>query len=116
MKRTIGLCLAGMLGVVGVASGQDLVAAVRNRDAAEARQLLRQRANVNAVDAEGMTALHWAAHWADQELVKQLIAAGANVKAGNRYGVTPLHEAATRSAIRHVFIGESCVWLRGIQG
>ena len=95
MKRTIGLCLAGILGVAAVASAQDLVGAVRNRDAAEARQLLRQRANVNAVDAESMTALHWAAHWGDQELVKLLIAAGANVKAANRYGITPLHEAAT---------------------
>jgi ankyrin repeat protein len=50
---------------------------------------------VNAADVEGMTALHWAAHWNDLDAAKQLIRAGANAKAANRYGVTPLHEAST---------------------
>jgi ankyrin repeat protein len=51
--------------------------------------------NVNTTDVEGMTALHWAAHWNDLETVKVLLKAGATPKAANRYGVTPLHEAST---------------------
>ena len=70
-------------------------AAMKQRDAAAVRTLLRQKADVNGADVEGMTALHWAAHWNDHESVKLLLAAGAKASAANRYGVTPLHEAAT---------------------
>ena len=72
-----------------------LVTALRNRDAAAVRTLLKQRPDVNAADVEGMTPLHWAAHWDDLATVKQLLAMGASPKVANRYGVTPLHEAAT---------------------
>ncbi len=42
-----------------------------------------------------MTALHWATHHDDAEMVEQLLGAGANVQAANRYGVTPLSLACT---------------------
>ena len=70
-----------------------LADAVKNRDKASVRSLLTQRVDVNAPDVEGMTALHWAAHWDDLDTAKLLLRAGANAKAANRYGVTPLHEA-----------------------
>lgn len=54
------------------------------------RTLLKQRADVNAPQADGMTALHWAAYLDDLETAKLLVSAKANVKATNRYGVTPL--------------------------
>jgi ankyrin repeat protein len=76
-------------------AGGLLVNAVRNQDKAALRSLLRQRIDVNASDVEGMTALHWAAHWNDVEAVRLLLAAGARARAANRYGVTPLHEACT---------------------
>jgi ankyrin repeat protein len=72
-----------------------VVAAMKARDAAAVRALLRQKADVNGADVEGMTALHWAAHWNDLETVKGLLGAGAKAAVANRYGVTPLHEAAT---------------------
>jgi ankyrin repeat protein len=72
-----------------------VVTALKRQDAAAVRALLKQRADVNAADIEGMTPLHWAAHWNDLETVKLLLAAGARAAAANRYGVTPLHEAAT---------------------
>ncbi len=50
-------------------------------------------ADVNAPDAEGATALIYAAHANDAALVKRLLAAGANPKAANRYKVTALSEA-----------------------
>ena len=76
-----------------------VAAAMKNRDTASVRALLRQRADVNAPDVEGMTALHWAAHWGDVDTAKLLIRTGANAKAANRYGVTPLHEAATIGSV-----------------
>jgi ankyrin repeat protein len=72
-----------------------VVDAAKKKDKAAISVLVRQRANVNAADVEGMTALHWAAHWNDLETVNLLLKAGANPKAANRYGVTPLHEAST---------------------
>ena len=72
-----------------------LAAAVKKQDAAAVRSLLRQRVPVDAADAEGMTALHWAAHHNDLAAVRTLLAAGAKATLANRYGVTPLHEAAT---------------------
>ena len=72
-----------------------LVDAVKRQDKTVTRTLLKQKADVNAADAEGMTALHWAAHWDDLDTVKLLVSAGAKAKVANRYGVTPLHEACT---------------------
>jgi ankyrin repeat protein len=98
MTRISALCLAALLGVGSLAAAQGtarLVDAVRDGNVAAARTLLRQRVDVNAPDAEGMTALHWAAHRNNPELVQLLLGAGANPNAANRYGVRPLHEAAT---------------------
>src|SRR5471032_464735 len=64
-----------------------------NRDAV--RSLLKQAADVNAAQGDGMTALHWAAMKDDAELVQTLLFAGANVKATTRLGsYTPLILAA----------------------
>src|SRR5262245_65748784 len=71
-----------------------LIAATKNRDIAAVKNLLKQRADVDTPDADGMTPLHWAAHWDELETVKLLLAAGANAKAANRYAVTALHEAS----------------------
>jgi len=54
------------------------------------RALIKQRADVNAPQADGMTALHWAAYRDDLETARLLVEAKAEVKATNRYGVTPL--------------------------
>jgi ankyrin repeat protein len=72
-----------------------LADAVKRQDAAAIRSLIRQRAEVNAPDVEGMTPLQWAAHHGALDTVRTLLAAGAKPNVANRYGVTPLHEAAT---------------------
>jgi ankyrin repeat protein len=46
--------------------------------------------DVNTSQADGVTALHWAAHWNDPDIATLLIRAGANVNAANDLGVTPL--------------------------
>jgi ankyrin repeat protein len=67
-----------------------LIDAVKAADTTGVRTLLSQRVDVNARQADGTTALHWAADRDDPEMVERLVRAGANVKAANRYGVTPL--------------------------
>ena len=60
-----------------------------NRDAV--RSLLKEGADVNTTQADGMTALHWAAQKGDVELAKILLYASANLKATTRIGgYTPL--------------------------
>jgi ankyrin repeat protein len=97
MKGFSALCLGALVAVATSAYAADsrVAAAARNQDTATVRALVKQRADVNAPDAEGATALLWAAHWNDVESVKLLLASGANPKTANRYGVTALHEAAT---------------------
>jgi ankyrin repeat protein len=76
------------------ATSLPLVDAVKNGDRVVVQKLLQQKANVNAVEADGTTALHWAARAGDQELIRLLLRAGADARAANRYGVTPLQLAA----------------------
>jgi ankyrin repeat protein len=87
----VALALAGF----GVHAAELRIAeAAKNQDAAAVRSLIQQRADVNAPDVDGTTALIYAAHQNNLGLVKALLAAGANPKAANRYGVTALWEAA----------------------
>jgi uncharacterized protein len=67
-----------------------LVDAAKNRNREAVRSLLQQHVDVNTPQADGATALAWAAHWDDMETADLLIRAGANVNAANSYGVTPL--------------------------
>ena len=94
MKKLYGVLLATLIAQASFAAGTEAADAVQNRDIASLRALLKQHAAVNAAQADGTTALHWAAHWNDVEAVNLLIAAGADAKATNRYGTTPLSEAA----------------------
>ena len=62
---------------------------------ARVRQLIERGEDVNASQADQMTALHWAAYHDDFPLAKLLVKSKANVQASNRYGVTPLSLACT---------------------
>ena len=86
-----------LLLVAGPISAADapLADAAEDRNSAMIQTLLEQRANVNAPQADGMTAVHWAAYHDDLITVKQLIAAGGDAKAATRYGVSPLSLACT---------------------
>jgi ankyrin repeat protein len=72
------------------AAASPLADAAEKSDRAAVRTLLKQRAEVNAPQADGMTALHWAARLDDLETARLLVKAGADVKATNHYGVPPL--------------------------
>ena len=71
-----------------------LVAAAEHQDWPSVHALLAAGADVNAAQADGATALHWAAHWDDPAAVETLLQAGADVDAANDHGVTPLLLAA----------------------
>jgi ankyrin repeat protein len=64
--------------------------------------LLTQRADVNAQQADGATALHWAVYRDDLPLVERLLAAGARVNAANRHGATPLALACINGSARTI--------------
>ena len=68
--------------------------AAEHRDWQAVRALAARHVDLNAAQADGTTALQWAAHWNDLDGVKLLLASGADPKRANRYGVTPLSEAA----------------------
>ena len=80
-----------VLSVSIAASGTDVADAAKARDAAAVKALLKQGADVNAAQGDGMTALHWAAANGDAALTQMLLSAGANIRATTRLGgITPL--------------------------
>ncbi|MFN8667982.1 MAG: ankyrin repeat domain-containing protein [Gemmatimonadaceae bacterium] len=69
--------------------------AAMRRDSSRVRALIREGADVNAAQGDGMTALHWAASHGDASSARMLIAAGARLDAVTRNGAyLPLHLAA----------------------
>jgi ankyrin repeat protein len=92
-----GVALLLVVGIhVGVpAAGSDVADAVMRGDSAAVRALLTQRADVNAPQADGATALHWAVYRGDVTTAELLIRSGADVKVANRDGATPLSLAST---------------------
>jgi uncharacterized protein len=87
------LCLPAWL---RAATDSSLVAdAAQAGDRQAVTALIKQAADVNAAQGDGMTALHWAAQRNDTDLARMLLYAGANVRATTRInGYTPLLLAA----------------------
>lgn len=97
MVKLSTLVLALLLGSANLAFAQaDVADAAMQRDAAALRSLIREGADVNAAQADGATALHWAAYHGDAQLAELLLEAGADPSATNRNGSTPLWLAANR--------------------
>src|SRR5262245_50048964 len=79
---------------IGTGDGAALVDAAKNADKAAVRALVQKKVDVNAAEADGTTALHWASYRDDLETVDLLIRAGAKVNAATDLGVTPLWNAS----------------------
>lgn len=100
MKKSLTFAvvlIVGATAVAGVAAGAErptLVDAARNADRDALRALIKQGVNVNAAEADGTTALHWASYRDDMESADLLIRAGAKVNAANDLGATPLWTAS----------------------
>ena len=91
------LWIAGLSTAAWAATGTDsrIADAAEKSDWAAVRSLLRQHADVNGAQADGSTALHWAAQRDNLAAADLLITAGANVKASTRFNITPLALACT---------------------
>ena len=76
------------------AESPKLARVVESGDRLTALELIRNGANVREADADGTTALHWAAQQGDAELAHALIRAGGDVHAQNDFGATPMSAAA----------------------
>jgi ankyrin repeat protein len=92
-RRLIPVGLAFLLMGAGGSSRPPLVDAAKSADWDAVRALLQQKEDVNAAEADGTTALHWAAYHNESESLELLIRAGANVNAANDLGATPLWAA-----------------------
>lgn len=91
-QKTGGLVLLGFA-LASSAAAASLADAAEQRDKAAVGALLQSGAGVNAAQADGTTALHWAAYHDDAEMAALLVQAGADGNALNRYGVPPLVQA-----------------------
>ena len=72
----------------------DVAEAVMRGDQAALRRLLQQKADVNAAQVDGATALHWAVYRDDVAAARLLLNAGA------------------RSTFRTVRASRRCIWRR----
>jgi ankyrin repeat protein len=100
----IACCIAGTAALPGAAEPRTdprlpvVLASVKSGEVQALKAALATSADVNATEADGSTALHWAAHRNDVQAVDLLIRAGAHVNVRNRYGVTPIALAAENGA------------------
>src|SRR3954451_16118149 len=85
---------------MSAAGRSEIADAAMNGDLAAVRTLIVKKADVNAPQIDGATALHWAVHRDNAEMVEALIKAGANPKVTNREGTTPLALAAVNGNAR----------------
>jgi ankyrin repeat protein len=91
----LSILMFSLAGAAVAAEKPALADAAEQGNKALIRTLLDARADVNAAQVDGMTALHWAVYHDDVETAGLLVRSAANVNAVNRYGVPPLSLACT---------------------
>ena len=69
--------------------------AVKRRDTKAFAALLKAKADVNAAQPDGATALAWAVHLGERRMVEALLAAGASANTADEYGETPVRRDGT---------------------
>ena len=102
LRRTIVVGAALWLSFTGAApanAASEVADAAMHGDRTGLRLLLERSADVNAAQADGATALHWA-YSEDVEAVQLLLRAKADVSARNREGATPLSLACVNGQCR----------------
>src|SRR5262245_34467346 len=103
VPRLVSLVLAGLCclwawaalpALQAPARGLRVLDAVKRRDEKALTALLKAKADVNAAQADGATALAWAVHLGERGIAEALLAAGAKVDTADEYGETPVTLAA----------------------
>jgi len=99
-RRLLALCAVIACGAVVVtlaAAPSPVADAAQRGDTAAVQTLLKDGADVNAAQGDGMTALHWTALNGDLNTLNVLLIAGAVTEPLTRVGrYTPLHLASSR--------------------
>src|SRR5215470_4402956 len=99
--RAKGVIYAGAL-CLGInlqaAANSPVADAAMRGDKSSVANLLKTKADVNAPQSDGATALQWAAYRNDLVLADLLISAGAGVRSANRDGATALQLASTNGS------------------
>jgi ankyrin repeat protein len=97
-KRFMVICIAVVLSCLAAANlgagPSDVANAAERGDRATLRDLIAKKADVNATQPDGATALHWAVYRNNPEMIDDLLRAGAKVKVTNRNGISPLYMAS----------------------
>lgn len=81
-------------GAIGATLKSDVADAAQRGDKTAVRALILKKADVNAPQIDGTTALHWAVQASDNELTDLLLNSGAKVSVATVAGATPLQLAA----------------------
>src|SRR5690242_11693018 len=84
LNLTLGLFAVAL--TVSAASTSEVADAAMNGNKTALRAALQRKADVNARQSDGTTALHWAVRADDLESTNLLIRAGASVTSANRDG------------------------------
>ncbi|HSM60396.1 MAG TPA: ankyrin repeat domain-containing protein, partial [Longimicrobiales bacterium] len=94
-RTSVLLGVALTLGALAAPDESPVADAAQRADLDAVRSLVREGADVNAAQPDGMTALHWAALNDDAAIVRLLVNAGADLASTTRLGgYTALHLAA----------------------
>ena len=96
MRYAIETVLIGFLLASGSSAAvrSEIADAAMQGDRPAVRALLAKKADVNAPQVDGTTALHWAVRADDLEMTETLLKAGANATAANQSSATPMLLAA----------------------
>jgi ankyrin repeat protein len=101
LTRTPFAVLLAIASCAGLGLGGNnaaLIEAAKTGNGKAVQALIKQHADVNTREADGTTALHWAARANDVDTSRALLRAGARADQANRYGVTPLSLAASNGS------------------
>ncbi len=98
MRRLLCLCgiwcLSTSLPLHAQPHDLRLLEAVKRRDDKAFAALLRAKADVNATQPDGATALAWAVHLGERRMAEALLESGATANTADEYGETPVTLAA----------------------
>jgi ankyrin repeat protein len=95
MKNWVAAAFTAAFALTSFAADAPLAEAVKSGQRGEALKMIAgQPGSVNTAEADGSTALLWAASLNDADLVRELLKAGANPNVRNKLESTPLAEAA----------------------
>jgi len=91
MQNSVVAMLLAAVFAVPAAAQVSALAAAKDQDMEGVRRALQLKApDVNAAEADGTTALHWASYHDNGEMAGLLLRAGAKANAANDLGATPL--------------------------